>query len=100
MLKKRMESPTVKEWFSDKWELFNECAILSIDEKGEVKNRRPDRVMKSGDEMIVVDFKFARKRDEYHEQVKEYISLLQSMGYKNVKGYLWYVFSNDIEEVA
>ena len=100
MLKKRMESPTVKEWFSDKWELFNECAILSVDEKGEVKNRRPDRVMKSGDEMIVVDFKFARKRDEYHEQVKEYISLLQSMGYKNVKGYLWYVFSNDIEEVA
>jgi ATP-dependent exoDNAse (exonuclease V) beta subunit len=100
MLKKRMENKTVKEWFSDKWELFNECAILSIDEKGEVKNRRPDRVMKSGDEMIVVDFKFARKRDEYHEQVKEYISLLQSMGYKNVKGYLWYVFSNDIEEVA
>lgn len=100
MLKKRMESPTVKEWFSDKWELFNECAILSIDEKGEVKNRRPDRVMKSGEEMIVVDFKFARKRDEYHEQVREYISLLQSMGYKNVKGYLWYVFNNDIEEVA
>ena len=56
--------------------------------------------MKSGEEMIVVDFKFAKKRDEYHEQVKEYISLLQSMGYKNVKGYLWYVFNNDIEEVA
>ncbi len=100
MLRKRLESPTVKEWFSDKWELFNECAILSIDEKGEVKNRRPDRVMKSGEEMIVVDFKFAKKRDEYHEQVREYISLLQSMGYKNVKGYLWYVFNNDIEEVA
>jgi CRISPR/Cas system-associated exonuclease Cas4 (RecB family) len=49
--------------------------------------------------MIVVDFKFGHPRPEYQEQVKEYMQLLQPMGYQQVEGYLWYVYSNKIEEV-
>ena len=45
------------------------------------------------------DYKFGKESDKYKEQVKRYMDLLVQMGYKNVKGYLWYVYKNFIEEV-
>ena len=98
MLRRRLEHPKVAEWFSDRWTLFNECTILSM-EDGEVKEHRPDRVMTDGKEWIVVDFKFGHKQDDYPKQVRRYMELLRSMGHADVKGYLWYVYSNNIEEV-
>ncbi len=98
MLKKRLENQRVADWFSERWTLFNECTILSM-ENGEVKERRPDRVMTDGKEWIVVDFKFGAPKPEYHDQVREYMQLLASMGHQNIKGYLWFVYSNKIEEV-
>ena len=99
MLRKRLEHPKVADWFSGHWALFNECTILSIDADGNVVERRPDRVMTNGQEWIVVDFKFGRPRDEYRDQVREYMQLLQSMGHQHIHGYLWFVYSNKIEEV-
>lgn len=100
MLRKRLADPRVAEWFSDRWELYNECSILTVDAaSGEVITRRPDRVMTDGERMIVVDFKFGCPRDEYYAQVREYMSLLAGMGYQDIKGYLWFVYSNKIEEV-
>ena len=98
MLRRRLEHPQVANWFSGRWQLFNECTILNV-EDGVVVERRPDRVMTDGHEWLVVDFKFGRPRDAYHKQVNEYMRLLQSMGHNNVRGYLWYVYSNKIEEV-
>jgi hypothetical protein len=49
--------------------------------------------------MIVVDFKFGRPQDQYHQQVREYMELLRDMGYKQIRGFLWYVYSNNLEEV-
>lgn len=99
MLHKRLEDPRVKDWFSDRWQLFNECSILRLNEQGVVEERRPDRVMTDGKETLVVDFKFGRPKPEYQEQVREYMQLLQQMGHQNVKGWLWFVYSNKIEEV-
>ena len=99
MLQKRLSDKRVADWFSPRWTLFNECTIISIDENGEFLERRPDRVMTDGQQMVVVDFKFGRPRDEYHEQVREYMELLRHMGYQQVSGYLWFVYSNKIEEV-
>lgn len=99
MLRKRLADKRVADWFSPRWTLFNECSIISINEEGELQERRPDRVMTDGQQMIVVDFKFGRPRDEYHEQVHEYMELLRHMGYSQVSGYLWFVYSNKIEEV-
>jgi ATP-dependent exoDNAse (exonuclease V) beta subunit len=99
MLQKRLSDKRVMEWFSDRWQLFNECSILRLNEQGEVEERRPDRVMTDGKETHVVDFKFGRPKPEYQEQVREYMQLLQQMGHPNVKGWLWYVYSNKIEEV-
>jgi hypothetical protein len=100
LLRKRLEDPRVRDWFSNKWTLYNECAILFTDATGKVVERRPDRVMSDGQKMVVVDFKFGRPRPEYQEQVHQYMQLLHEMGHSEVEGYLWYVYSNKIEKVS
>ena len=99
MLRRRLEHPKVADWFSDRWQLFNECTILSVVD-GQVVERRPDRVMTDGEEWIVVDFKFGGEHPEYHDQVREYMTLLRQMGHNRVSGYLWFVYSNKIVEVV
>ena len=98
MLRKRLEHPKVADWFSNRWTVYNECTILTTD-NGQIVERRPDRVMTDGTEWIVVDFKFGRERDEYHDQVRQYMDLLRSMGHTRVSGYLWFVYNNQIVEV-
>ena len=93
-----LKHPKVKEWFSGTWNLYNECAII-YQENGELQTRRPDRVMIKDDEVVVVDFKFGKPQAMYKSQVKEYMNLLNEMGYTHVCGYLWYVFNNELEEI-
>lgn len=100
MLRQRFASPQVRDWFSPKWKLFNECNILSIDPAtGKVREQRPDRVMTDGHQTIVVDFKFGAPKEEHARQVKAYMDLLGNMGHHNVRGFLWYVYTNKIENV-
>ena len=99
LLRKRLESPRIKNWFSNRWQLFNECSILCVDSQGNMQERRPDRVMTDGHETHVVDFKFGRPKPEYLDQVREYMQLLRSMNMPNVRGWLWYVYNNKVEEV-
>lgn len=102
MLHKRFSNRQVADWFSSRWTLFNECTILDYDAATDtVREHRPDRVMKDEKtgEVVIVDFKFGSPRPEYVEQVNRYKVLTQNMGYTNVKGYLWFVYSNRIEEV-
>ena len=89
----------VKDWYSGEWTLYNECSIIYNDEQGKMQTRRPDRVMMKGKEVIVVDFKFGKKKPEYSTQVREYMSLLSEMGYTDIKGYIWYVYSGELENV-
>ena len=93
-----LKHPKVKEWFSGKWKLYNECAII-YKENGELKTRRPDRVMMKDGNVIVVDFKFGNPKESHRKQVREYMNLLTEMGYTQVRGYLWYVFNNELEEI-
>ena len=100
MLRKRLQDPRVADWFSPRWTLFNECTILTM-EDGEVKERRPDRVMTDGQHWVVVDFKFGSPKPEYDDQVREYMALIKTMQPEaEVNGYLWFVYSNKIEEVV
>ena len=93
--------PLVKDWYSGRWTLFNECDIIWMEE-GELRNRRPDRVMMHGDEIVVVDFKFGQPRRHYARQVEGYLHLLARMGYptSHMRGYLWYVDAGRIEEIT
>ena len=96
---KALNLDEVKDWYSGEWTLYNECSIIYNDEQGKMQTRRPDRVMMKDDEVVVVDFKFGKKKPEYSTQVREYMSLLSEMGYTDIKGYIWYVYSGELENV-
>ncbi|MDE6216129.1 UvrD-helicase domain-containing protein [Bacteroides sp.] len=93
--------PQVKDWYSGTWRLFNECDII-WQENGTLCTRRPDRVMMREGEIVVVDFKFGKPDKKYNKQVQGYMQLLSRMGYaaEDIRGYLWYVEEEKIEEVA
>jgi ATP-dependent helicase/nuclease subunit A len=75
-------------WFTKDWHILNEAEIILPD--GVIK--RPDRVMTKNGITLVIDYKFGEKIDPAHgKQIKQYIGLLQQMGYTCVDGYLWYV---------
>ena len=92
--------PQIKDWYSGSWQLFNECDII-WQENGELRNRRPDRVMMRGGTIVVVDFKFGKPNKKYNKQVQGYMDLLIRMGYdaNTISGYLWYVEEEIIEKV-
>lgn len=95
-----LSHPLVSTWYDGSWKLLNERDIIWM-ENGKLCNRRPDRVMMSGDIVVVIDFKFGEPRKVHHKQVKGYLSLLQRMGHKaeNLCGYLWYVEKGEVEEI-
>lgn len=85
------------DWFSGRYRLLAERTILSSGER----DYRPDRVMidrEGSGKAIVVDYKFGNKSDSYNRQVRNYVSLLQDMGYE-VEGYLWYAGLGEVEQV-
>lgn len=95
-----LNNPQVASWFSSRWRIYNECNILTFDEEEQAYvEHRPDRVMTDGKETIVVDFKLYSLKEDYSKQVRRYMEQLRNMGYPNVRGYLWQVFSNKITEV-
>lgn len=94
-----LKNPEVQGWFDGSWELHNECSIIFTDKDGTVQTRRPDRVMMKSGQVVVVDFKFGKKSKAHKHQVNEYMKLLQDMGYTHIKGYIWYVFANELEQV-
>ena len=93
-----LQVPQAQEWFSGRYELFNECNIIFPD-NDEAKSLRPDRIMRDGNRMIVVDFKFANPNPEHKNQVRRYMTLLQRMGYTEIEGYVWYGYTNNIVPV-
>ena len=86
-----------RHWFDGTYRVMNEASI--VDATGEIK--RPDRVLLApdGSRVIVIDYKFGTPHAAHRRQVKEYVSLLQQMGYPAVEGWLWYVAAGDIVQV-
>lgn len=90
-------SPEMRDWFTAPWELRLEEAIY-IDRR----ELRPDRVMINPNtkEAIVLDYKFGKWEDKYIQQVHEYMTALQKMGYAPVRGYLWFARKNKLVPVT
>lgn len=99
LARRALSHPKVSSWYDGSAQLHNECAIIYTDADGQLQTRRPDRVMVFDDQVTVVDFKFGKKKETYREQVHEYMDLLTDMGYPHVDGYLWYVYTNELEQV-
>jgi ATP-dependent exoDNAse (exonuclease V) beta subunit len=93
-LRSKFAAKQVREWFSDRWKVYNECTLLTP--SGEC---RPDRVIADEKETIVIDFKFGKQHAEHQEQVGGYMRLLSEMGMPDVKGFLWYVNDDKVVPV-
>lgn len=95
-LEKAFQNTQAAEWFAPDWKVFKECSILYTDNRGKCHTKRPDRVITNGEETIVIDYKTGQQNDKHMKQVEDYMTLLKKMGYKGIKGYVWYIRRNDI----
>ena len=94
-LSQLLESEQHTDWFDGTYSILTERDILMP----EGSTCRPDRVMLSGNHAVVIDYKFGSEhKRRYHEQVRDYMTMLQRMGY-TTDGYLIYVAMNKIEQV-
>lgn len=99
ILRKSFSHSTIKSWFTDDCKVFAEQTIITRDDDGKMTEYRPDRVIKKGEKIIVVDYKFGKPNSKYQEQVRNYMGLLTQMGHSDIEGYIWYVYQQRIEEV-
>ena len=99
LLSEAFSDPIVASWFDGSWSVVrNEHDIVV---PGERSTRRPDRVLTKGAEAVVIDYKFGLTKHKRHvRQVEEYMRLLGRMGYRTVRGYLWYVELKQVENVG
>lgn len=95
-LQRSLKNPQIKSWFDDTYLVINERSLLTKE-----RILRPDRMMFSEDEAIVVDYKTGdKKSDSYNRQVKRYAKTLKETGVKKVTGFLWYINQNEVEKVC
>ncbi len=95
-IKDVISNQNVGNWFNGSYEVKNETSIIY---NNEVK--RPDRIMISEKELIIVDYKFGEIESLSHKkQLNDYRNSLELMGYKNIKSYIWYFNKNKITEVV
>jgi hypothetical protein len=96
LLEQRISEAGSRGWFpSEGAEIMNEVSLIDTD--GQIY--RPDRVVKSGDRVIIIDYKFGEHYRKYEHQMKKYAELWFRMGYPDVSAFLWYVQTGDVVAV-
>jgi len=94
-IQEKINQPEVREWFDGKRECLTERDILVPG--GEIY--RPDRVLISADEILVIDYKFGLQISDSHmKQVRRYAQLIGEMDRRRVRALVWYVSLNRIDE--
>ncbi|SDH97645.1 ATP-dependent exoDNAse (exonuclease V) beta subunit (contains helicase and exonuclease domains) [Chryseobacterium taeanense] len=81
---------THSEFFDEKWKVINEKDIM-ISEKGESRVYRPDRILKSNEGYIIVDFKTGEESAKNERQIENYKHILETLGKKVLKTQLIYL---------
>ncbi|NQU54919.1 MAG: Dna2/Cas4 domain-containing protein, partial [Bacteroidetes bacterium] len=95
-LQKSFDSSEISSWFDGSYTIINERSLLTNE-----RILRPDRIMISENEAIVVDYKTGEKKsDSYNRQVQRYAKTLKETGAKKVTGFLWYINQNEVEKVC
>ncbi|MHA7128143.1 UvrD-helicase domain-containing protein [Algoriphagus namhaensis] len=88
-------NPLFASWFEPSGVLLSEQGILLPGGK----QKRPDRIILTEKEAVIVDFKTGEAKAAYANQVKEYMELVAQLSQKPSKGYLCYLETGLIEEV-
>ncbi|WP_288244486.1 UvrD-helicase domain-containing protein [uncultured Chryseobacterium sp.] len=81
---------THAEFFDEKWQVINEKDIM-ISENGESRVYRPDRILKSDEGYIIVDFKTGEESSKNERQIENYKNILEKLGKKVLKTQLIYL---------
>ncbi|SEM54516.1 ATP-dependent exoDNAse (exonuclease V) beta subunit (contains helicase and exonuclease domains) [Chryseobacterium taichungense] len=81
---------THSEFFDEKWEVINEKDIM-ISENGENRVYRPDRILKSDEGYIIVDFKTGEESAKNERQIENYKNILEKLGRKVLNTQLIYL---------
>ncbi len=91
-LDKLLSEPIARPWFDGSGTVLNERSIIGV----KTGLLRPDRVVLYPDgSAVVVDYKFGQEQEKYKYQILRYARLLEQMGYKPVRAYLWYLSGSD-----
>lgn len=96
LITKLLEHPIAIHFFKENAIIKNEADILLPDGK----NYRPDKVVISEGHAVLIDFKTGKASEHYRNQLLNYASILERMGYTQIKSFIIYI-SDDlmIEEV-
>lgn len=78
------------EFFDEKWQVINEKDIM-ISENGESSVYRPDRILKSPEGYVIVDFKTGEESEKNDRQIAHYKNILEKLGRKVLKTQLIYL---------
>lgn len=96
LLRERIAGAVSRGWFPDDADrILNEASLIDTD--GQLL--RPDRVVVSGDKVIIIDYKFGEHHRTYERQIKKYSEIWRRLGYGDVSAFLWYVHTDEVVEV-
>jgi ATP-dependent exoDNAse (exonuclease V) beta subunit len=97
MLGERIKAVKKYAWFDvEPADVLNEISLIDTD--GQVY--RPDRVIRTGDKVMIVDYKFGEHFRKYERQMNKYVQLWHRMGYDNVYAFLWYIHTGEVIQVG
>lgn len=82
--------PQLNEFFSNKFQVFNEKEILTVDNR----SVRPDRVVIADNEAYIIDYKTGKPSPAYREQIIGYADALTAMGYTVKNSIIVYIDHN------
>jgi ATP-dependent exoDNAse (exonuclease V) beta subunit len=92
MVNNIVEHPQLSPFFSEELSVFNEKDIL-IPQANFV---RPDRVVKSKDGWVIIDYKTGKQHPHHESQIKHYAQVLQEMTQEVPQCFLVYIGINTI----
>lgn len=91
-----IDAPSIAKCFDPGWNIKTEASLIVPDGS----ERRIDRFSEKGEEAVLIDYKTGVVSANDEIQVKEYLQLLHTMGFKKVQGFLVYPHERKCVEVA
>jgi ATP-dependent exoDNAse (exonuclease V) beta subunit len=92
---KVLSIPEYRNWLATADEDMAEQAIISTEET----TKRPDRLFRTGESLVIVDFKSGKATEKDKRQLISYRNLLDELGFKTISGYLLYTNTGDLERL-
>jgi len=91
-----LSHPELNALLSQNANQINEKSIIGTDGK----TYRPDKLVLNGKQVSIIDYKFTAEESQNHiTQIINYKNLIETMGYENVKPYLFYATSGKLKLV-